>query len=238
MKKSILYIVLAAFLCCSWNCNAQLLENAKKLVTSKASGYTEKDAVDAIKEALGKGTDASVKLVSAKNGYFSNPSIKIPFPPDAKVMEKKLRSFGFDKKVDEVIVTLNRAAEDAAKDAGTIFLNAIKNMSVSDGISIVKGDNNAATQFLKKNTSADLKAKFLPIIKVSLDKVYATKYWGDLVKLYNKIPGSKKMNPNLPDYVTDKAIEGLFIMIAAEELKIRKDPVAQTTDLLKKVFGN
>lgn len=230
-------MLVGAIFCGSLNCNAQLLQNAQKLLTKKSGGYTEKEAVDAIKEALVKGTGESVKKVAVLNGYFKNPEIKIPFPPDAKIVEKKLRSFGFDKKVDEVIVTINRAAEDAAKEAANIFIAAIKNMTVSDGVSIVTGGNDAATVYLKKTTSSDLKTKFQPIIKRSLDKVYATKYWSDIIKIYNKIPGQKKMNPNLTEYVTGKAIDGLFVMVAKEELTIRKDPVAQTTDLLKKVFG-
>jgi len=111
-------------------------------------------------------------------------------------------------------------------------------MSITDAINIVKGENNAATKYLDKNTSPELNTKFQPPIKSSLDKVEATKHWTEVIDLYNKIPFVKKMNPNLTEYVTKKAIEGLFVMVAKEELKIRKDPVARTTDLLKKVFGN
>ena len=133
---------------------------------------------------------------------------------------------------------MNRAAEKAATEAKPIFVAAIKGMTVKDAINIVKGADNAATMYLKNTTTPELVEKFQPIIKTSLDNVNATKYWSDLITMYNKIPLVKKMNPNLTDYVTRKAIDGLFIMIAKEEIKIRKDPMARTSELLKKVFGS
>jgi hypothetical protein len=220
------------------NTDAQLLKNAKKFVNSNSKGLTEKDAADAIKEALVNGTNESVKLVSVANGYWGNPEIKIPFPAEAKEMETRLRAIGMGKKVDEFNESMNRAAEKAANEAKPVFIAAIKGMTVKDAINIVKGENNSATMYLKNTTSPELNSKFQPIIKTSLDNVNATKYWSDLVTVYNKIPLVKKMNPSLTEYVTDKAINGLFIMIAKEELKIRKDPMARTSELLKKVFGN
>ena len=216
---------------------AQFLKEAQKLINQNKSGLTEKDAADGIKEALTKGTEQSVKIVSNANGYFGNPEIKIPFPKEAQEMESALRTAGFGKKVDQFILTMNRAAEKAAKEATPIFIAAIKNMTITDAINIVKGNNDAATVYLKKTTSPELNSKFQPPIKACLDQVDATKYWGDLVQLYNKIPFVKKMNPNLTEYVTGKAIDGLFVMVAKEELKIRKDPIARTSELLKKVFG-
>ena len=218
--------------------DAQFLNNAKKLINSKNNGLTEKDAADGIKEALVNGTGESVKQVSVLNGYWGNPEIKIPFPTEAKEMESKLRTIGMGKKVDEFNESMNWAAEKAASEAKSIFLTAIKEMTVRDAVNIVKGTDNAATMYLKNNTSPQLIDKFQPIIKTSLDNVNATRYWSDLITIYNKIPMVKKMNPDLPQYVTQKAIDGLFIMIAKEELKIRKDPVARTSELLKKVFGN
>jgi hypothetical protein len=220
------------------NSDAQLLKNAKKMLNSSPKGFTEQDAVNGIKEALVKGTGESVKLVSAVNGYWGNPEIKIPFPQEAKEMENKLRAVGMGKKVDEFNESMNRAAEKAGNEAKDIFITAVKNMTVKDAINIVKGQNDAATMYLKNTTSPELNTKFQPIIKTSLDNVNATKYWSDLVNAYNKIPLVKKMNPDLPAYVTGKAIDGLFIMIAKEELKIRKDPMARTSEILKKVFGN
>jgi hypothetical protein len=220
------------------NSEAQLLKNAKKLLNSGSSGFTEKDAADAIKEALENGTNQSVKLVSIADGYWGNPEIKIPFPAEAKEMESKLRAIGMGKKVDEFNLSMNRAAEKAGNEAKTVFIAAIKGMTVKDAINIVRGENNAATMYLNKTTSPELNQKFQPIIKSALDNVSATKYWDDLVTAYNKIPLVKKMNPDLTGYVTGKAINGLFVMIAKEEIKIRKDPMARTSELLKKVFGN
>ena len=218
--------------------DAQFLKDAKKLLNSKTKGLSEKDAADGIKEALVNGTQESVKLVSVQNGYWGNPEIKIPFPSEAREMEADLRSIGMSKKVDEFNESMNRAAEKAANEAKPIFIAAIKGMTVKDAINIVKGAVNAATVYLKNTTSPELIIKFQPIIKSSLDNVSATKYWTDLITTYNKIPLVKKMNPNLTEYVTQKAIDGLFVMIAKEELKIRKDPMARTSELLKKVFGN
>jgi len=238
MKKIPVIFSILLFSLASISSNAQFLKDAKKFLNQNKGGLTEKDAAAGIKEALIKGTEQGVKTVSNLNGYFGNPEIKIPFPPEAKEIESKLRAVGLGDKVDEVVLTINRAAEDAAKEAKPIFVAAIKNMSITDAINIVKGENNAATKYLDKNTSPELNTKFQPPIKSSLDKVEATKHWTEVIDLYNKIPFVKKMNPNLTEYVTKKAIEGLFVMVAKEELKIRKDPVARTTDLLKKVFGN
>jgi len=234
--KKIYFLVFMAILSMQ-NIDAQFLKDAKKLINSNIGGLTEKDAADGIKEALVNGTGESVKLVSMADGYWGNPEIKIPFPSEAKEMETKLRTIGMGKKVDEFNESMNRAAEKAANEAKPIFIAGIKGMTVKDAINIVKGENNAATMYLKKTTSPELNAAFQPIIKTSLDNVNASKYWSELITIYNKIPMVKKMNPNLTEYVTDKAINGLFIMIAKEELKIRKDPVARTSELLKKVFG-
>jgi Protein of unknown function (DUF4197) len=236
MKK--IYILLFIAILSIQPIDAQLLKDAKKLFNSKNKGLTEKDAADGIKEALVNGTNESVKLVSVLNGYWGNPEIKIPFPSEAKEMESKLKAIGMSKKVDEFNESMNRAAEKAANEAKPIFIAAIKGMTVRDAINIVKGADNAATVYLKNTTSPELVNKFQPIIKTSLDDVNATRYWSDLITIYNKIPMVKKMNPNLTQYVTQKAIDGVFIMIAKEELKIRKDPMARTSELLKKVFGN
>jgi hypothetical protein len=235
MRKICILIIMA--IVSLQNTDAQLLKNAKKFINSNTGGLTEKDAADGIKEALVNGTGESVKFVSAVNGYWGNPDIKIPFPQEAKEMESKLRKIGMGKKVDQFNESMNRAAEKAASDAKPIFIAAIKGMTVKDAINIVRGENNAATMYLKKTTSPELNKAFQPTIKTSLDDVSAIKYWGDLVSTYNKIPLVKKMNPNLTEYVTGKAIDGLFVMIAREELKIRQDPMARTSELLKKVFG-
>ena len=196
-----------------------------------------KEVASGLKEALTKGTSKGTDEVSKPDGYFKNPEIKIPFPPEVKQVESTLRKMGMDKQVDEFVLSLNRAAEDAAKEAKPIFVDAIKQMTIEDAWSILKGEDNAATQYLNKTTSSQLKEKFRPIIKASLDKVNATKYYKDLITAYNKVPLVKKVNPDLDTYATDKATDGLFVMIAKEEKNIRKNPAARTTDLLKKVFG-
>lgn len=198
---------------------------------------TTSEVVAGLKEALTKGISQGADIVSQVDGYFENPQIKIPFPPDVQKVETKLRQLGLDKQVDKFILTLNRGAEDAAKEAKPIFVTAIKSMTIDDAWGILRGDEDAATQYLKRTTSTQLKEKFLPVIQNSLEKVNATKYYSDIVTTYNKVPFVEKVNPDLDDYATDKAIEGLFYMIAQEEKNIREDPVARTTALLKKVFG-
>jgi hypothetical protein len=235
--KKIYFLVIIAILSVQY-VDGQFLKDAKKFLNTKSKGLSEKDAADGIKEALVNGTGESVKTVAVINGYWGNPEIKIPFPQEAKEMESKLRAIGMGNKVDEFNVSMNRAAEKAANEAKPIFIAAIKGMTVKDAISIVKGADNAATIYLKNTTSPELIEKFSPVIKTSLDNVNATKYWSDLITIYNKIPLVRKMNPDLTQYVTQKAIDGLFVMIAKEELKIRKDPMARTTELLKKVFGS
>ncbi len=192
---------------------------------------------EGLKEALVTGISKGSDLVSQLDGYFKNPEIKIPFPPDVKKVEDKLRQVGLGDQVDKFVMTLNRGAEDAAKEAKPIFISAIKSMTIQDAWAILKGEPSAATEYLKKTTAGQLKEKFKPVIQNSLSKVNATKYYGDLVGTYNKIPFVEKVNPSLDDYATDKAVEGLFVMIAKEERNIRQDPLKRTTDLLKKVFG-
>jgi hypothetical protein len=240
MKKKFLFysaIVVNALL--SSCANAQFLQSVSKtLDTATPDSFSESEAVEGIKEALIKGITEGVNLVSVMDGYFGNPEIKIPFPSEAATIESNLRAVGLGKQVDKAVLSINRAAEDAAKEARPIFVAAIKGMGINDAIGIVRGQNNEATQYLRNTTSPELMAKFQPVIKNSLDKVDATKYWTDIMNTYNKIPFVQKMNPDLAAYVTNKAIEGLFVMIAKEELKIRKDPLAQTSELLKKVFGH
>ena len=238
MKNLSIWIAFALMISPLSTTNAQLFKNIKKILSSGGTGFTEQEAARGIREALTKGTGKSVDILSVADGYFGNPEIKIPFPEDARLVESRLRSMGLGKKVDEAILSINRAAENAAVEAKPIFVNAITGMSIQDAIGIVKGANNAATEYLRRTTSTDLRAEFKPVIKKSLDKVQATKYWGDVINTYNMIPLVQKINPDLADYVTGKAIDGLFIMIAKEELKIRKDPLARTSELLKKVFGN
>jgi hypothetical protein len=190
-----------------------------------------------LKEALQKGTSKSSDQLSAVNGFFGNAAIKIPFPPQAQKAEKTLRDLGFNKLCDDVILSLNRAAEDAAKQAKPIFIDAIRHMTLQDVTNILLGPKDAATQYFKRTTSPQLIVAFKPVIQASLNKVGATKYYGDAANEYNKVPFVRKMNPDISDYVTQKAIDGLFYEIAIEELNIRKNISARTSPLLQKVFA-
>ncbi|MTI29661.1 DUF4197 domain-containing protein, partial [Xanthovirga aplysinae] len=214
------------------------LKKVAKAVKGKNTGFSEGEASQGLKEALIKGTEKGVELVSKENGFLNRPEIKIPFPEDAIQVEKKLRAIGLGKEIDKVVTSLNRAAEHAAEEAKPIFVAAITSMTIKDAINIVGGPDDAATQYLNRTTSPELNNKFRPVIESSLEKVNATKYWEDVISRYNKIPLVKKVNPDLTEYVTQKAIEGLFVMIAKEEKAIRQDPVARTSAILKKVFGN
>ncbi|MBL7839077.1 MAG: DUF4197 domain-containing protein [Cyclobacteriaceae bacterium] len=226
--------VMTLFLSTAAFAQIDLKKIKNKVIGSKPS--TE-EVASGLKEALTKGTAKGTDEVSKTDGYFKNPEIKIPFPPEVQQVETTLRKMGMNKQVDEFVLSLNRAAEDAAKEAKPIFIDAIKKMTIQDAWSILKGEDDAATKYLDKTTSPQLKEKFKPIIKASLDKVNATKYYKDLITAYNKVPLVKKVNPELDTYATDKATDGLFVMIAKEEKNIRQNPGARTTDLLKKVFS-
>ena len=241
MKKYVIIFLIASLVILP--SEAQLLKKlqkeASKVLDQKSVGsFTSEEAAKAIKEALVKGTSKGTDLISQVDGFYKNPEIKIPFPPEAKSVESTLRKIGMNKQVDETVLSLNRAAEDASKSAKDIFVSAIQGMSIEDAVNIVKGDTVAATNFLKRKTTKQLTDAFTPVIKSSLDKVSATKYWTEIMNAYNKVPLVKKVNPNLTEYVTQKALDALFLMISKEEALIRKDPIARTTELLKKVFGN
>jgi hypothetical protein len=220
-------------------CLSVVTANAQfwKKLSSSSKTPTAAEVTKGLKEALTQGANKGADQVSKLDGYFKNPEIKIPFPPEVSIVETKMRMLGFGSQVDEFVLSLNRAAEDAAKEAAPIFVSAIQKMTIDDAYAVLKGEPDAATQYLKRTTTPQLKEKFKPIVQNSLNKVNATKYYGDLVNNYNKIPFVTKVNPDLNSYATDMAIQGLFVMIAKEEKNIRKDPLARTTDLLKKVFN-
>ena len=222
--------------------SAQLL----KAVLQQATGKTSTSSTGtpstleigtALKQALEQGTSKSSDQLSAVNGFFGNASVKILFPPEAQKAEKALRSLGLNQLCDNVILSLNRAAEDAAGQAKPIFINAVKQMTLQDVTNILLGSNDSATQYFKRTTTASLVAAFAPIVQKSLDKVGATHYYGDVASRYNKIPFVTKVNPDINDYVTHKAIDGLFLEIALEELNIRQNLGARTTPVLQKVFS-
>lgn len=209
----------------------------KILTTSGGSktGLSNEEIISGLKEALQVGAERSTNKLSAVDGFFKDAAIKILMPAEAKKVESTLRNLGMGKQVDNAILSMNRAAEDAAKSAAPIFINAVKGMSFSDALGILKGGDFAATSFLKDKTTTSLTEAFRPVIEASLTKVDATKYWNTLFTSYNKI-SAQKVNPDLVAYVTEKALTGIFHQLGQEEQKIRKDPVARTSDILKKVF--
>lgn len=212
---------------------------SKSTTGTGAANFTQNEAANAIKEALTKGITNGVNKVSITDGFFKNALIKVLLPPEAQKVESTVRSMGMGKLVDDAVLSMNRAAESASKQATPIFVNAIKQMTITDAISMVNNkQTDAATQFLQRTTTEQLVGAFKPSIKTALDQTLATKYYKDLTNYYNKIPFVRKVNTDLPDYVTRKAISGLFYMVGQEEAKIRKDPATWSTDLLKKVFGN
>ena len=203
---------------------------------NSALGLSNADIVSGLKEALRVATDTTTKTLSSKGGYLKNEAIKIVMPAEALKAEKTLRSIGAGALVDKAILSMNSAAENAAGQVGQIFLNSIKQMTVTDGINILRGGDHAATDFLKKTTTATLMERMHPVIENSLKQVNADKYWKDVFSKYNMF-SQQKVETDLSNYVTSKALEGMFYNISLQETKIRKDPAAQVTDILKKVFA-
>ena len=213
-----------------------LFDKVTKTTSNSGSSLSNDDIISGLKEALRVGTDSSTKKLSKLDGFFGDAAIKILMPEEAKKMEKTLRNFGMGSLVDKAILSMNRAAEDAANGVGNIFWDAIKKMSITDGLKILRGGDFAATDYLKSITTKDLTEKFRPVIEASLVKVDATKYWKDVFTAYNKFSAAP-VNTDLNVYVTERALGGLFYNIGLQEQKIRKDPAAQVTDILKKVFA-
>jgi len=207
------------------------------ITTSTTPKLTNEEVIKGLKEALSVGTNSSTSIASKADGFYKNPKVFIPWPEEAAEMKAKLIKMGMTKKVNDFEMSLNRAAEEAAKKAAPVFVDAITGMSVQDGFAILKGTDTAATNYLRKATYSPLKDKFKPVVKEAIATVKVTSYWTPLVTTYNKLPGVKKQNPDLDEYVTNKAINGLMLMIADEEKNIRKNPAARISDLLKKVFG-
>jgi hypothetical protein len=234
MKKLTSFVALSFFLVTLASAQSGLLGHAKSAL---GGGVSSEDIVNGLKQALSQGTKKSTDKLSAPDGFFKDAAVKILFPPEAQKVERTLRSAGLGNKVDETILNINRAAEDAAKSAAPIFLDAVKNMSVQDGLGILRGTDTAATAYLRKSTVAQLISAFRPVIENSLQKAGATQAWRSVFDIYNKNPFAKKVNTDLPGYVTLKALDGIFFYVAEEEKNIRSNPAAQATDLLKKVFG-
>jgi len=237
MKSRKLFLLLALFIPFA-ACSQIDFKGIKKAIQQPSGkNLSESDIVSGLKEALTVGSKNAAGSASKLNGFNGNSLIRIPFPPEVQEVEEKLRSLGMGKQVDEFVVTMNRAAEEAAKQAAPVFVDAVTHMTISDGLTILKGNDTAATSYLKKSTSGTLHEKFKPVIKDATQKVDVTKYWTPLITTYNKIPFVTKKNPDLDEYITQRALTGLFVLVGQEETKIRKDPAARVTDILKKVFA-
>jgi hypothetical protein len=208
----------------------------KQKGTSK--GLSNEEIISGLKEALSIGADSTSKRLNKTDAFFANAALKILMPDEAKKAENTLRKLGMGSVADKAILSMNRAAEDAAGGISTVFFDAIKQMTLTDGLKILRGGDFAATEYLKTTTTANLTEKMRPIIETSLAKVNATSYWKDVFTTYNKVSFSKTpVNTDLATFVTERALSGIFLTIGQEEQKIRKDPAAQVTSLLKKVFG-
>lgn len=209
--------------------------------TTSKPQLTNDEVISGLKEALNVGIKNSVNLTSVTDGFLGNAEIRLPFPEDAIKVKQKALEWGLDGQVEKFETTLNRAAEEATKEALPIFMNAIQNMSISDGFTILNGGDGAATKFLKDNTTAQLTEAFAPKVEAAIATVKLTEYWNPIITKYNSamnFTGGEKLNPDLNKYVTEKAIAGLFLMVEKEENKIRKDPMARVSDILQKVFGS
>ncbi|MCE4565786.1 DUF4197 domain-containing protein [Maribellus sp. CM-23] len=246
IRKKLLPLLLILLTGC-----AELTQLAQQTLDANAP-LTQNEIVAGLKEALVTGTNKSAQLLGKTDGYYKDELVKIMLPPEADVIVDNLNKIpGGDKLVQDVLLTINRAAEDAAKEAAPIFVNSIKSMTISDAVGILKGQNNAATQYLHKTTYDQLFALYQPKIKSSVEKelvggISTKESWDSLTGKWNtvansvagKIAGLKPVNTQLEDYLTAKALDGLFLKIADEEKQIRQDPAARVTNLLKRVFGS
>lgn len=198
---------------------------------------TQSEISAGLKEALRVGINRAVSSTNQTNGFYSNSLIHINVPPEVEKIKSTLTQLGYTKPIDEFEKSLNRAAEEASGEAVSIFTNAIAQMTFTDVMEIWKGEDDAATKYLERTSTAQLEQAFSPITKKAIEEVGVTKHWDDIANIYNKIPLVSPINPNLEEYVNQQAIHGLFLMVEKEEKKIREDPAARTTEILKRVFG-
>ena len=233
MRSIFLSTVIVCIFC---SCSSQTVKSLLDSVSSNAP-LTNNEVIAGLKEALTIGAQESATFASAVDGFYKNPKIAIPWPTEAQKVKDVLSTTGFSRQIAAFEESMNRAAEEAAKGAFDVFAGAVREMTIQDGFAILNGGDMAATNYLREKTTIPLTTKFSPIVKQAIDKVNVTSYWSPLVNAYNMIPGVTRQNPNLEDYITGKAIEGLMTLIAEQEMKIRQDPAAQVTALLKKVFG-
>ncbi|UPZ13672.1 DUF4197 domain-containing protein [Flavobacterium humidisoli] len=234
MKKILLLAVTFSLTSCA---QVQQTLNQLPQIASQIPGNGTVDIASGLKEALNKGITQQVSKLTAVDGFYKNEAVKILMPEELQKVDATLRKVGLSSLADEGIKMLNRAAEDAVKEATPIFVTAVKNMTFTDAKNILLGSDNAATNYLQGSTTTALYAKFNPVIKNSFEKVGADAVWKNIITKYNTIPLVKKVNPDLTDYTTNQALSGVFKMIAVEEKEIRNDISARTTPLLQKVFA-
>jgi hypothetical protein len=235
--KKIFFIVIVSVL--FWSC--EILTEVLETTGDSSPALTEKEVAHGLKEALNVGIKNTVSIVSVTKGFYNNAEIKIPFPEEAIRVKEVCESVGLRNQVIKFEEKLNNAAEIASKGAVDVFQDAIRQMTIRDAMSILKGNDNAATNYFRRTSSNKLYETFYPVVKNATDEIMLAQYWTPLVNKYNTvttITGGQQVDTDLNNYVTNKAIDGLFIMLAKEEAKIRKDPVARVSDILKKVFGS
>lgn len=234
MKKILILALVFSLSSCA---QVQQTLNQLPQLSSQLPGIGGVDIASGLKEALNKGITEQVSKLTAVDGFYKNEAVKILMPAELQKVDATLRKIGLSSLADEGIKVLNRAAEDAVKEATPIFVSAVKNMSFTDAKNILLGNDSAATSYLQNSTTTALYGKFNPVIKSSFEKVGADVVWKNIITKYNTIPLVKKVNPDLTDYTTNQALAGVFKMIAVEEKEIRTDISARTTPLLKSVFA-
>jgi len=207
------------------------------LATAGIADLSNADAVSGLRQALTDGSAAAVKLLGRENGYFGNAKVKIPLPPALKKVESGLRMFGMKKKADELVLSMNRAAEAAAPEAKQLLVDAVKKMSVQDAKGILTGGDTAATEYFRRATSAQLTQRFLPIVKKATDRVGLAQQYNNLAGQGVQLGLIRKENASIENYVTQKALDGLYLMIAEQEKSFRQNPVGAASNIVKKVFG-
>jgi hypothetical protein len=229
MKQILILMMAVSFSSC-----AEMQQVMNQLPQTQGMGV---DIAGGLKEALNNGITKQVTKLTATDGFYKNEAVKILLPEELKKVDSGLRKIGLASLADEGLKVLNRAAEDAVKEATPIFVDAVMKMTFTDAKTILMGNENAATTYLQNSTSTALYGKFNPVIKSSFSKVGADKVWANIITKYNSIPLVKKVNPDLTDYVTKEAMSGVFKMIAVEEKNIRTNLSARTSPLLQKVFA-
>ncbi|RCW92066.1 DUF4197 domain-containing protein [Winogradskyella arenosi] len=232
IKKILALLIVFNFMAC-----AELQQVVDSLPQGTSDVLGNADIAAGLREALDLGIEKQVSKLTAEDGFFKNELVKIVLPEELQKVDSALRKVGLSSLADEGLKVLNRAAEDAVSEATPIFVNAVKDITFDDAKDILLGDDNAATTYLTTKTKTELYAKFKPVINNSFSKVGADQIWSNLISKYNNLPLTNNVNPDLTDYVTTEALEGVYTMIAVEELEIRNSVASRSTDLLKKVFA-